>query len=51
MTFSLCCTSAFLLPIKNHGRVGWLRKDDIPGQEFLLRFQAPAFAFSREHFD
>lgn len=40
-----------LLPIKNHGSVGWLRKDDIPGQEFLLCFQAPAFAFRREHFD
>lgn len=51
MTFSLCFTSAFLLPIKNHSSVGWLCKDDIPGQEFLLRFQAPAFAFRREHFD
>lgn len=40
-----------LLPIKNHGSVGWLRKDDIPGQEFLLCFQAPAFTFRREHFD
>lgn len=50
-TFSLCFTSAFLLPIKNHGCIGWLRKDDIPRQEFLLCFQAPAFAFSREHFD
>lgn len=51
MTSELCFTSPFLLPIKNHSSVGWLCKDDISGQEFLLCFQAPAFAFSREHFN
>lgn len=51
ITFGLCFTSAFLLPIKNHGCIGWLRKDDIPRQKFLPGFQAPAFAFRREHFD
>lgn len=46
-----CFTSPFLLPIKNHSSIGWLRKDDISRQEFLLCFQAPAFTFSREHFN
>lgn len=50
ITFALSFTSAFLLPVKNHGCVGWLCKDDIPRQEFLLGFQTPAFAFSCEHF-
>lgn len=48
--FALSFPSAFLLPVKNHGCVGWLCKDDIPGQEFLLGFQSPAFAFSGEQF-
>lgn len=46
----LSFTSAFLLPVKNHGCVGWFCKDDIPRQEFLQGFQTPAFAFSCEHF-
>lgn len=48
--FALSFPSAFLLPVENHGCVGWLCKDDIPSQEFLLGFQPPAFAFGCEQF-